>query len=534
MAKNAKITVHPSFEIGEISPRLFGAFLEPSRRQRVHGIMYNPNHPEADEQGFRKDVMNALKEANLPCVRLPGGNFISCWDWKDSIGPIEQRKAHLDLAWIRYYTNDVGHDEYLQWAEKTGFEPLYTINLGTGDINDAIKIIEYTNHPGGTYWSDLRIKYGHEKPYGVKVWYLGNEMDGPWQLGSWEKKPREFGILTHEVSKAMKFVDGSIETVACVSSSPFIAHYPQWDMEVLEQCYETVDYISLHHYHSAPIGDIGALLGGSEAFEDYIRTEIALCDFMKTKLRSTKTMMLSFDEYGSNYGVSKPLHYGRNGNVFLSEEFAKLNDPDREYIYSEPDKFAGRTFNENNPEILEALASASVMLTLVRHADRIKIGCMTRGLEAIVAVDKDNVWKTASSYPYEDLINYARGTSLMPQIECETYDIPGYALSDFTQYDSRTNVKYLEAAAASCDDELTVFVINRDWNDDADFTLDVSGFKGYEFVDHTEMYSDDLNAYSQVNDPQVYPKKAVGAEVKDGILTVTLKKLSWNVFRFKK
>ncbi|MEE3478358.1 MAG: hypothetical protein VZQ26_05425, partial [Methanomethylophilus sp.] len=281
-----------------------------------------PKHPTADEQGFRKDFIEAIRGTGLPAVRMPGGNFVSAWQWKDSIGPMEGRKAHLDPAWHQYIPNDVGHDEYLQWAEKVGTAPIYTVNLGTGTLQDAMDCVEYTNHEGGTYWSDLRKKNGHEKPYGVKVWYLGNELDGPWQVPSWEKDPRGLGILTHEVSKAMKFTDGSIETVACVSSTPFLGHYPQWDLEVLQECYETVDYISLHHYHAARKGDIGAWLAGSEAFEDYIRTEIALCDFIKTKQKRLGPMgnaesfiyPSGFDEH---YGVilNYDIH-GKKGGFF--------------------------------------------------------------------------------------------------------------------------------------------------------------------------------------------------------------------------
>ena len=172
----AKITVHPSFEIGEISNRLFSAFLEPIGTM-VNGFMYNPKHPTADEQGFRGDVINALKATGIPAVRLPGGNFVSAWQWKDSIGPKSERKVHLDPAWYQYIPNDVGHDEYLQWAEKINTESLYTINMGTGTMQDAMDLVEYTNFEGGSYWSDLRKKNGHEAPYKVKMYYLGNEMD---------------------------------------------------------------------------------------------------------------------------------------------------------------------------------------------------------------------------------------------------------------------------------------------------------------------------------------------------------------------
>ena len=377
MGKKATVTIHPAYKIGDISPRLFGAFLEPIGSM-VNGSMYNPKHPAADDKGFRRDFIEALKAAGLPAVRMPGGNFVSGWDWKDSIGPMEKRKARLDLAWRQYIPNDIGHDEYLQWAERVGCEPMYTINLGTGDINDAISMVEYSNHEGGTYWSDLRKEYGHEKPYGVKVWYLGNEMDGPWQIGSFEKDPHGYGVTAREVSKAIKWVDPAIETVACASSAPYLSTYPQWDLEVLQECYDTVDYISLHHYHQAVDGDLGALLGGAAMFEDYIRTEIAVCDFVQSKLRTQKQMMLSFDEYASMMAPVSELHYGRRGNLALTS-FAEFS-ADPTFVHHAPDDWSTRRRRRSGQEILNAVTSASTMLIFIRHADRIKIGCMTRGL----------------------------------------------------------------------------------------------------------------------------------------------------------
>jgi alpha-N-arabinofuranosidase len=531
MGKKAVVTIHPAFKIGDISPRLFGSFLEPIGFM-VNGSMYNPKHPTADDKGFRRDFIDALRKAGLPAVRLPGGNFVSGWDWKDSIGPMEQRKTHLDLAWTQYIPNDVGHDEYLQWAERVGCEPLYTINLGTGDINDAISIVEYTNHEGGTYWSDLRKKYGHEKPYGVKVWYLGNETDGPWQIRSWGKDPHGYGVLAHEASKAMKWVDPTIETVACVSSSPFLQTYPQWDLEVLQECYETVDYISLHHYHSAPIGDLGALLGGSAMFEDYIRTEIALCDFVQTKLRTPKQMMLSFDEFGSMAEPVKELHYGRGGKP----TFYEFN-PDKTYVRHDPDNWDTRRMRMRGSEIINAITSASIFLTFIRHADRIKIGCMTGGLGALAATNREHVWKSASYYPYSHLIQYARGVSLLPSVDCDTYDIPGYACSDFHQYDTHEGVPFIESAAAydETSGELNVFVINRNWEQDTTLELDVSGFKDYDFIEQIQLYTDDINAANSYEDPNIIvPSIRKVDNNEDGKVLTTVKKLSWNVFRFKK
>jgi alpha-L-arabinofuranosidase len=533
MKQAAKITVHPAFRIGDISPRLFGAFLEPIGSM-VNGSMYNPKHPTADDKGFRRDFIDALRGTGLPVVRMPGGNFVSGWDWKDSIGPREKRKTHLDPAWFQYIPNDIGHDEYLQWAERVGFEPMYTINLGTGNINDAISIVEYSNHEGGTYWSDLRKKYGHKEPYGVKTWYLGNEMDGPWQIGSWEKNPRGYGVLAHEASKAMKWVDPKIETVACISSSPFLHTYPQWDLEVLQECYETVDYISLHHYHSAPMDDLGALLGGSAMFEDYIRTEIGLCDFVQTKLRSPKKMMLSFDEYGSMMEPAGEIHYGRGSYQNIST-FYEI-DPNRTYISHDPDNWANRRM-PGGSEILQAITSASVMLLFIRHADRIKIGCETGGLGALAATNREHVWRSAVYYPMTQLIKYAHGVSLMPAVDCATYDIPGYATSDFHQYDTHQGVPYIESAAAydESNGELNVFVINRNWEKDTALELDVRGFEGYTFKEQIQLYTDDINAANSYEEPNIIiPSTSSTARFKKGKVSTIVRKLSWNVFRFEK
>ena len=534
MAKQAKITFHPSYTAGTISDRLFGAFLEPIGSM-VNGVMYNPKHPEADEQGLRKDVIQTLHEAGLPAVRLPGGNFISGWDWKDSIGPKDQRKTHLDLAWFQYIPNDVGIDEYLSWAEKIGFDPMMTINLGTGDINDAIHLVEYVNHPSDTYWSDLRKKNGHEKPYKVKTWYLGNEMDGPWQIGSWEKRPREFGILTHEVSKAMKWVDGSIETVACVSSSPFLDHYPDWDRQVLEECYDTVDYISLHHYHSAHPGDYGAWLAGSAAFEDYIRTEIALCDYIKTKRRSDKTMMLSFDEWGSmTRPQSAEPRFGKNGVMSALDYYTF--DPDRTYVHHDPDDWSTRPMRRMGDETTAAIASGSIMMTLLRHADRIRIGCMTGGIGALAAADREHVWKSASYYPFTDMLKYAKGVSLQPQVESLTYDVPGYMIDHMNQYDTRKNIPYVEAAGAyeAEKGELNLFVINRDWQEDAELTLDIKGFEDFELIERTELWTEDPEASNSYEAPDRILPKQKDADYHEGVLTCNLDRLSWNVFRFRR
>ncbi len=532
--RKAKITLHPSFRIGDISPRLFGAFLEPIGSM-VNGSMFNPKHPAADELGLRRDFYEALKASSLPCVRLPGGNFVSGWSWKDSIGPMEQRKTRLDLAWHQFIPNDVGHDEYLRWAERAGTEAMYTVNLGTGSLNDAADIVEYSNFEGGSYWSDLRAKNGHEKPYGVKIWYLGNEMDGPWQVASWEKDPTGYGVLAHETSKAMKFIDPTIETAACVSSSPFLSHYPEWDRKVLEECYETVDYISMHHYHSAPIGDVGAMMAGYQAYENYIRTEIGLCDYLKTKLRVKKTMMLSLDEYGSMMRPSGKPHFGMNGRMPV-ETYYRF-DPERKYVRHDPDDWGTRRRMPQVGEMTRTLGTMTVLLTMLRHADRVKIGCATGGLGDLCMTDREHVWKGACHYPFTQLIRLATGASLLPVVECGKYDVDGYVMDDMNQYVGFDGVDYIQSAAAlnKEENELSVFVINADWEDGEEFTLDVRGFEGWKFTGHSFMYTEDENARNSFEQPDVLlPRDNPEAKCEKGIVTAVLPRLSWNVFRFAK
>ncbi|MCQ2524270.1 MAG: alpha-L-arabinofuranosidase [Lachnospiraceae bacterium] len=533
MAKNAKITVHPSFEIGEISERMFSAFLEPIGTM-VNGTMFNPKHPTADEQGFRTDFINALKETNLPAVRMPGGNFVSAWQWKDSIGPMDQRKVHLDPAWHQYILNDVGHDEYLQWAEKVGTNVLYTVNMGTSrNIQDAMDVVEYTNHAGGTYWSDLRKKNGHEDPYGVKMWYLGNEMDGPWQLGAWDKDPQGYGAFCNEASKAMKWIDESIETGVCGSSAPFMESFPVFDQEVLDKCYDTVDYLSVHHYHSAQPGDIKSLLGGSVYYEDFIDTEVAMFDYVASKHRSPKKMMLSFDEYGAMVRPYSPLNpgYGRYNMARTHYKF----DSNRKYILHDPDNMMDRQFPGG--DMIHMLSMASIQLAFLHKADRVKISCMTGGLGALCASNHDHVWKSASHYAFMDLLKYAHGTSMQTAIDCETYDMPGYAIDDTSQYTGKEGVNFVDAASAwdKEKEQLTVFVINKNEEEDYPLELDIKGFEGYNNVKHIELTSDNLEDQSSFENPDMFlPVEDSNVKIENGVAKACIKALSWNVFVFTK
>ena len=240
-----------------------------------------------------------VRKLNVPIVRYPGGNFVSGFNWEDSVGPREHRPARLDLAWFTTETNEFGLHEFCNWSEKVGSQVMYAVNLGTRGMDAARNIVEYANHSSGSYWSDLRRKNGFEKPLGIKLWCLGNEMDGPWQIG--QKTAYEYGRCANETAKVMKWVDPSIEVVACGSSAYDMPSFGAWELEMLDQCYENVDYVSLHRYYQNLTNDTPNFLAKSVDMDSFIKTVISLCDAAGGKKHSRKKLNLSFDEWNVWY-----------------------------------------------------------------------------------------------------------------------------------------------------------------------------------------------------------------------------------------
>jgi alpha-N-arabinofuranosidase len=536
MLKKAKVTVHPDYKIGKVEKRLFGAFLEPIGNT-VYGGIYNPKHPTADDIGFRQDILNAVKEFDLPAVRLPGGNFVSGWDWKESIGPPEKRKTQLDLAWFQIEPNITGHDEYIEWAMRANTEPMYTINLGTEDIKSAMHLVEYSVCTGGTYWSNLRKEYGHSDPYPIRTWYLGNEMDGHWQIGSWEKDPVGFGIRTNELSKIIKWIDNKAETVFA-GTSDHHRHFPEWEMAALEQCYEFVDYVSLHHYHTAPEGDIANYLNVSSVFEDYIKTTIATCDYLQAKLRSPKKMYISFDEYGVHFGKQGEVLFGRRGWQDVTKDYFQFRPRDNIFIKNDPENFVERKEIFMSYQMLNALGISSILLTFLRHADRVRIACMTGGLRGAIAFNGSHVWKNAAYYPYYHLNKLARGgISILPVVDGPTFNTKQFALTGSSQCYAYENVQAVEAGAVHNEekDEVDVFIIKRAAEDDIEISLDVRGFEGYKLLRHIEMYTDDHEKGNSFENPDVIkPSENPDTMMEGGKIKAVAKRLSWNVICLKK
>lgn len=265
----AKLYVDRSNIVSKIDDRLFSALVEHLGRSVYDGL-YNPNSSKADEDGFRKDVIDAVKQLRINLIRYPGGNFVSGYNWEDGIGPKADRPTRLDLAWKSIETNQFGLHEFMKWTKKTKTQPNMAVNLGSRGLDAARNLAEYCNFPSGTYWSNLRIKNGAKKPFNIKTWCLGNEMDGDWQIG--HKTAEEYGRLAHETAKVMRLVDPDISLVVSGSSFREISTFGTWEETVLEHTYDDVDYLSLHRYYGNQENNLPNYLAQSVDFDEWTMT----------------------------------------------------------------------------------------------------------------------------------------------------------------------------------------------------------------------------------------------------------------------
>ena len=343
--KQAKIIIDKDFKVSRIDKRIYGSFVEHLGRAVYEGI-YQPGSPFADEQGFRKDTLELVKELNVPVVRYPGGNFVSGYRWEDGVGPKEQRPKRIELAWQVVESNEVGLNEFSDWAKKAGTDVMMAINLGTRGVAEAIDILDYCNMEKGTHFSDLRRSHGYEEPHNIKLWCLGNEMDGPWQIG--HKNADDYGKLANEAAKVMKTVDPSIELVVCGSSNGHMPTFGDWEATVLDHCYDSVDYISLHTYYDFGSKDSRVFLAQNVDMDRFITGVAAICDYVKAKKHSNKTINLSFDEWNVWY------HSWDHDQTLPKWTHAPHQLED---VY----------------DFQDSLLVGSMLITMLRHADRVKI-----------------------------------------------------------------------------------------------------------------------------------------------------------------
>ena len=497
--KSARIILDKDYIIGRIDRRLYGSFIEHLGRA-VYGGIYEPGHPMADEQGFRKDVLEKVRDLGVSVVRYPGGNFVSGFNWEDSVGP--NRPKRLDLAWFTTESNAVGLHEFADWTKKADTELMYAINLGTRGPENARDIVEYANHPGGSKFSDMRIANGARDPFGIKLWCLGNEMDGPWQMG--HKTALEYGRIANESAKMMKWVDPTIELVACGSSNSEMPTFGSWELTMLDECYDNIDYVSLHRYYGNPTNDTLGFLARSMDLDDFIHTIIAVCDAVKGKKHSRKQINLSFDEWNVWYHSLE-----QDKEIWKREKWGPAL-PLLEDVYNFED----------------ALLAGSILITFLRNADRVKIACLAQLVNVIAPIMTRNgggCWAQTIYWPFYHASRYGRGTALKALV-----DSPVYGCADYD------DVPLIDATATLGDDgSVTVFCVNRDLTEDFLLDIDLRAFGDLQLKEHIMLHHSDVKAVNTEENPDnVAPTAGPGGTIDNGKAQIRVPALSWNVLRF--
>jgi alpha-N-arabinofuranosidase len=388
---DATVLLDPGHHRGDVDRRLFGSFVEHMGRCVYTGI-FEPDHRSADAWGFRRDVSELVEELGVTLVRYPGGNFVSGYDWTDGIGPPAQRPRRFDLAWRSIETNEVGTDEFLTWASARGLEPMLAVNLGTAGVREAAALVEYCNLPGGTAWSDLRRTHGTDSAYGVRLWCLGNEMDGPWQIG--HKVADSYAALAAETAKAMRLVDPDIELVACGSSFHEMPTFGYWESTVLEEAGDHVDYLSMHAYYEELDGDADSFLASGASMDSFIDDVVATIDAVAARRRRKRRIDISFDEW----------------NVWYRSRFPGMD--------TFPLEVAGPRI-EDDYSTLDAVVVGDLLSSLLNHSDRVRIACLAQLVNVIAPIRTEAggpAWKQSTFHVFASVAHHARGRSLVARV----------------------------------------------------------------------------------------------------------------------
>ena len=429
-----RIHLHTGFRIGEVDPRVFGGFLEHMGRAVYQGV-YDPASRHADEDGFRGDVLQALRRLRFTAMRYPGGNFASGYHWMDGIGPREKRTAMRELAWHSIEPNTFGTDEFIRLCRKLAWTPMLTVNLGTGTPEEACNWVEYCNCTAGTRYADMRAAGGNAAPHGVKLWCLGNEMDGSWQLG--HVPADQYAVRAQQAAKMMKDIDSSVELVACGSCDIKMPTYMEWDRTVLEHLGDLADYVSLHRYVGNASGDTDDYLAVSASIDRQIEEMDAACRWVQARRKSAKRAYLCFDEWNVWY---KNMEGNGAGTVapHLIEEVYNLED---------------------------ALVVAEFLNSFLRHADVVKIANLAQIVNVIAPLitDGDRLLVQSIFHPLEMYAKRRQGAALRLSVE-------GPVLQ------GRTNgtVPLIDSSAIRDADTVSVFLVNRSAGRAAPVVIDVA------------------------------------------------------------
>lgn len=501
---NAHVVIDARFTVGPVNRRLFGSFVEHLGRCVYDGL-YEPTHPLADEDGFRADVLALVHELGVTTVRYPGGNFVSGYRWEDGVGPREDRPRRLDLAWHSLETNEVGLDEFARWCRKADVELMYAVNLGTRGIEEALDVLEYANVTSGTTLSDRRVANGSPEPHDVRMWCLGNEMDGDWQLGY--RTADDYGSLAARTAKGMRQLDPDLELVVCGSSGSAMPTFGSWERTVLRHTYDDVSHISCHAYYQLHGDDLGSFLASAVDMDFFIESVVATADAVKAELKSDKTIQISFDEW----------------NIWYMEEH-QAAEKDR----TERWQVAPRLL-EDRYTVADAVVLGSLLISLLKHADRVTAASLAQLVNVIAPIMTEPggpSWRQTTFFPFALTSRLAHGVTLATTIEVGSYPTARHG-----------SAPLLDATATHDADtgRVSVFLVNRAQDAPTTVTIDVSGF-GHLVVDECHGVHDaDVSAANDLQDPtRVGPTVNSTARLEGGIVTLELPPVSWTVLTLER
>jgi alpha-N-arabinofuranosidase len=486
---------------------VLGSFLEHLGRAVYTGV-YQPGSPLADAKGFRSDVVREIKDMGVPIVRYPGGNFVSGYNWLDGVGPKNQRPTVLERAWNSMETNQFGTNEFVDWCRLVGAEPLLGMNFGTGSVEMAVAYTEYCNLERGTKWSDLRRSHGYEKPHNVRYWCMGNEMDGPWQIG--QMQAREYGRKARDAAQQMRVVDRGLQLIACGSSGTGMPQYLTWDREVLEECFDQVDGISLHAYY----GNTPALTANSTArylamnldMDRQIREVAAVCDYVQGLRKSAKRIWLSFDEWNVWYRA-------RGGDAVNGRR-----------------AFAPKLLEEVY-NLEDALLVGGFVNTLLRNADRVRVACLAQLVNVIapLVTNDTGVLRQSTYYPYAWALRYARGRVLDLRVESDTYPIRAAGLqADFARNDQVPFVDVIATLDAQ-NGQACVLMLNRDLEAEREIALEWRDVTPTRVLTCETLTGTDLKAFNTFDQPRRVAPQRLDAPAAGTRMTFKLPPRSYTV-----
>lgn len=494
----ARLVIDPHFIVGPINRRLFGSFVEHLGRCVYDGI-YEPGHSTADEHGYRSDVIDLVRELGVSTIRYPGGNFVSGYRWEDGVGPLDQRPRRLDLAWHSTESNEVGLDEFAIWLKKVGSEMMYAVNLGTRGVQEALDVLEYANLRSGTTLSDQRVANGTVEPHNVRMWCLGNEMDGPWQLG--HGTARGYAELASKTARAMRQIDPDLELVVCGSSSAHMPTFGTWERVVLEETYDDIDFISCHAYYEPLAGDYGSFLASAVDMDRFIDSVVSTADHVKAVRGSDKTVNVSFDEW----------------NVWYQSRYHEV---DR--ITAVDEWPVAPRLLEDSYSVVDAVVFGNLLISLIRHADRVTAASLAQLVNVIAPIMTEPggpAWRQTTFFPFSTTSRLARGVTLELKLDCPKYDTGRYG-----------EVSVVDAVA-TCDAEsgaTSVFLVNRSMDEAVTIDIDVRLLGDVTLGEVESLYDDDIHAANTLSEPdRVRLRPNETARLENGTVTITLPPVSW-------